>query len=508
MGSLHETNPSLWVATTRDAPRFPVPETGRSFDVVVVGAGITGLTTARLLAAEGADVAVLEAGRIVSGVTAHTTAKVTALQQTTLSEIERRLGADRMQAYAEANAAAVERVAALVAEDGIECDLERAPACTYAATADGVDAVEAEHRAARAAGLPARLDAETELPYPVASAVWLDDQLQLHPRRYCIGLADAVVRHGGAVFEHTRVLDVREGAAGCVVQHANGTIDAGHVVVASHLPFLDEGGFFARAHPKRSYALAVRLRSGGRRPLGMYISADDPTRSIRSTVDEWVVLGGEGHKVGHDDDTRDRYVALEAWAREHFEVADVGYRWSAQDYESVDGMPYIGRLRPGRERTWVATALRKWGMSNGTAAAMLLADLVQGRDHPWAEAFDSTRLAPGASIKSLVTENVEVGKRFVGDRLRTRRSRPVEELAPGEADVVLLDGDPVAAYRDGAGQLHAVAANCTHLGCRVSFNTAELTWDCPCHGSRFDVDGRVLQGPAVDDLARHEVPPG
>jgi glycine/D-amino acid oxidase-like deaminating enzyme/nitrite reductase/ring-hydroxylating ferredoxin subunit len=500
VGSLHETNPSVWVATTDSEESWSGAADGRAFDVVVVGAGITGLTAARLLAADGASVAVLEAGRVASGVTGYTTAKVTALQRTVLSEISSRHGKERVRAYAAANLAAVELVAQLVADDGIDCDFERAAACTYTTRAAETDTILAEHEAATAAGLSTRLDAETELPYDVAAAVWLDGQAQFHPRRYCLGLAAATVGDGGVVLEDTRVLAVDEDGSGCTVRGRWGSIMAGQVVVATHLPILDAGGFFARAHPYRSYALATRLE--GARPLGMYISADAPTRSIRSTPGGWTILGGEGHKVGHHDDTRRNYEALEDWARREFAVNEIGYRWSAQDYESVDGFPYVGRLTNHHHRVHVATGFRKWGMTNGTAAAAILADQLAARPNEWAEAFDSTRLAPGASIKSLVTENLDVGRRFIADRVRTWRSQPANELGPGEGGIVDLDGDTVAAYRDDGGALHAVAADCTHLGCRLTFNTAERSWDCPCHGSRFDVDGHVLQGPAVEDLAR------
>ena len=499
MGSLRETNPSLWVATTaEEGEASSAPVTGR-YDVVVLGAGIAGLTTARLLVAEGASVAVIEAGALCSGVTAYTTAKVTALQRTTLSEVTERHGAERAAMYAAANADAVEVMARLVAEDGIDCQFERAAACTYTEDEGEVAAVEAEHRACTAAGLATRLDAGTELPWGVKAAVWLDDQAQIHPRRYCLGLAGAIRSRGGTVFERVRGLDVKESDEGCTVRTDKGEVQAANVVVATHLPFLDVGGFFARAHAYRSYAMAVRIE--GSRPAGMYISVESPTRSLRPALDDWLIVGGEGHKVGHDDDTRRRYQALEAWARERFAVTAVDYRWSAQDYESVDGLPYVGRLTPGRQRTWVATGFRKWGISNGTAAAVLLTDAISGRANPHAAAFDATRLAPGSSIRKLVTENLDVGKRFVADRVRSLRPRPVEELAPGEGDVVSCDGETVAAFRDDDGALHTVAATCTHLGCRVTFNTAERSWDCPCHGSRFDVDGRVLQGPAVADLA-------
>ena len=500
MGSLHETNPSLWTATTEERRALsPTPALVPVVDVAVVGGGITGLTAARLLAAEGASVAVIEAGQLCSGVTAYTTAKVTALQRTTASEIKKRLGDERATAYVVANAAAVERVARLVADDAIDCDFERAAACTYTEDANETGAVEAEYDALRAAGLDARLDAATEAPLDAKAAVWLDNQAQFHPRRYCLGLADAIAASGGSLIESARATEVDESGDSAVVRTALGEVRAGHVIVATHLPFPLDGGYFARAHPYRSYALAVRATP---QPSAMYISVEDPTRSLRSSG-EWTIVGGEGHKVGHDEDSRQYYQSLESWARERYGDVEVGYRWSAQDFETVDGMPYVGRLSGDNARIWTATGFRKWGMTNGTVAAMILTDLISGRDNEWAEAFDSTRLAPGASVKTLVSENLDVGKRFVADRLRSLRSRSAEGLASGEGDIIKLNGDRVGAYRDEAGTLHAVSAKCTHLGCLLNFNVAERSWDCPCHGSRFGIDGRVIEGPAVEDLEIH-----
>jgi glycine/D-amino acid oxidase-like deaminating enzyme len=460
MGSLHEINPSLWVSTAADELGVaPLPE---RVDVAVVGAGIAGLTTARLLVAKGLSVAVLDAGPVSAGATGYTTAKVTALQRTVLSEIAKRHGQESASVYAQANRAAVEEVARLVEEDGIECDFERASACTYTTSRSEVATIDAEFQACVAAGLPARLDASTEMPFGVAAAVWLDDQARFHPRRYCLGLARALTNDGGTIHENTRALDVKDGREQLTLKTDRGEITCEHVVITTQLPFLDRGGFFARAHPYRSYAMAVRLRGEG--PRGMYISAESPTRSIRSTGDDWTILGGEGHKVGHDDDTRQRYDALESWAGEHFDVEEIGYRWSAQDYESVDGLPYIGRVLPTSHRVWVATGFRKWGMTNGTVAAMILRDLISGRDNEWAATFDATRLAPGQSLRTLIRENVDVGKRLVADRLTKK------------------------------------GPTCTHLGCRLMWNPAERSWDCPCHGSRFTAEGALLQGPATRDL--------
>ena len=496
MGTTSERNPSLWVGTSSSAARQALGGDA-SVDVVVLGAGIAGLSTARLLAMSGRSVAVVEAGEVCAGVTGYTTAKVTALHSAIYSRLVGAWGVERAAAYAAANQAAVAKVRELVALDGIDCDLEEASAYTYAERDSGVATIEAEADAARQAGLPVAVTTETDLPYDVRAAVRLDGQAQFHPRNYCLGLARAVEAAGGTVFEHTRALTVADGSGRVTTDR--GVITADTIVVATHIPISDAGGHFARMAPKRSYAAAFRHEE---RPRGMYISVDEPTRSVRSSPGGWVIVGGEGHEVGHDDDTTRRYDALEAWARDRFGTAEVAYRWSAQDYESADGLPFIGRLRPGAGRTLVATGFGKWGMSNGTVAAMIITDLVQGTPNPWAETFDAARIAPRQSARKALRENVDVAKRFVGDRLASLRPPSVDTLAPGSGAIAALDGHKVAAYRDDDGTLHCVSATCTHLGCQVTFNTAERSWDCPCHGSRFDVDGHVLQGPAVKDLAR------
>jgi Rieske Fe-S protein len=233
----------------------------------------------------------------------------------------------------------------------------------------------------------------------------------------------------------------------------------------------------------------------------MYLSADSPTRSVRpARGGTAVILGGEGHQTGEDDDTTERYEALEAWSRERFPIAEITHRWSAQDPVPVDGLPFIGPLVPGQDRVLVATGFKKWGMTNATVAAMILSDRIRGAENRWASTFDPTRVKARASLKDLVTANLKVAGHFVGDRLATLKRGSADELAAGEAAIVDVEGKKAAAYRDEGGVLHAVSATCTHLGCQVAFNTAERTWDCPCHGSRFDVDGKVVQGPAVRDL--------
>jgi glycine/D-amino acid oxidase-like deaminating enzyme/nitrite reductase/ring-hydroxylating ferredoxin subunit len=488
---------SYWMdsAPETDFPYYQ-PD-GRTIDVAVVGGGITGLTVALLLVQAGSSVAVLEAGRVASGVTGYTTAKVTSLHGLTYADLERDFGPDGSRAYAEANQAALAEMDRLISDLAIDCSFERLPAFTYTENAESVGKIEAEVAAATRAGLPASFTTETDLPYPVAGAIRVEDQAQFHPRRYCLGLADAIVAAGGAIYEQTRVLDIDDGEP-CRVKTQTGDLAARHVVQATQLPIVDPGGFFARTHPERSYALTAEL--DGPAPRGMYLSADQPTRSVRPIDEGLVLIGGEGHKVGQDPDTRRRYAALEAFTRERFKASEIRHSWSAQDFMPADGVPYIGRLTPRSRHRLVATGFKKWGMTHATVAALILRDHITGAENRWASLYDATRLKPKAAAKDLVSENLNVAKRFVGDRLATLRPPPAESLAPGEAGVRVVDGHKVAAYRDDTGTLHAVSARCTHMGCQVTWNTAEQSWDCPCHGSRFDIDGAVVQGPAVRPL--------
>lgn len=501
MGSLNEHNTSLWVGTTPETDYPPLSD-DLHVDVAIIGAGITGLSVAAQLKRVGAKVAILEAGRVASGATGYTTAKVTSQHGLMYRDLIDRAGKELAGQYAEANEAAISEIGRQVNELGIDCDFRRGNAHIYTKDINQLERIEAEVDAGRSLGIHASFQKDTELPYTVAGAVRFANQAMFHPRKFCLGLAESIPGDGSHIFEQTRVTDV-DSDDGCTVTTETGTVHAGHVVMATQIPFLDRGGYFARTSPARSYAIAVK--QGGPVLNDMYISSDQPTRSLRPHIEDgesYLLVGGEGHKVGQDPDTRERYQALEDWAREQFDVQSVDYRWSAQDYMAVDHVPYIGPITPRNERVLVATGFNKWGMTTGAVAGMILTDMIQGRTSPWSDVFDSTRADIRRSAKEFVTENANVAKRFVGDRLRTLKLPDASELAPDEGGIVDTDGEKVAAYRDKFGQLHTASPTCTHLGCQVTWNTAERSWDCPCHGSRFDVDGAVLQGPAIKPLSR------
>jgi glycine/D-amino acid oxidase-like deaminating enzyme/nitrite reductase/ring-hydroxylating ferredoxin subunit len=476
---------SLWFHDSTRPARAPL-DRDLTVDVTVLGAGIVGLTTALLLERQGARVAVLEARRVGAGASGYNTAKLSSLHGLTYETLAGTLGSDAARTYGAANEAGIARVFELADELGIECDLRRKPNYTYAESPSDLDQVRGEAEVARQLGLPASYVDDVDLPFPVAGAVRFEDQAEFHPIRYLDGIAAAL---SGPLYEGTMATHVHRGRVRTAV---GPTLRAGHVVVATHLPFLDRGLYFARCHPERSYVVAGRTAEA---PAGMYLSTEQPAHSIRAHG-EWLLVGGESHKAGQAD-AAERYARLEAWARERFGI-EPELRWSTQDHMPVDGVPYVGRHDPLSPGVWVATGFRKWGLAMGTAAAELLAAQIAGRDHEWAPLFDPQRLRPKAGAGSFVKENANVALRFFGDRLVKRGS--VDEIAPGEGRIVGAGLGQRAAYRDEDGTLHELSARCTHLGCIVNWNSAERTWDCPCHGSRFAATGEVIEGPALRPL--------
>jgi glycine/D-amino acid oxidase-like deaminating enzyme/nitrite reductase/ring-hydroxylating ferredoxin subunit len=497
---------SYWIDST-PAPAFPRLDEPIVVDVAVIGAGIAGITAATLLKEAGKTVALLESKEVLRGVTGYTTAKLTSGHNLIYGAIASTFGSEAARLYGEANEAAIAHVTAVAEARKIACDLERTSNYVYTEARSEVDAIRAEVKAARDAGLDASFVEETPLPFPVAGAVRQEGQAQFHPRKYLLPLVESLPGDGSCVFQETRALSVEDGAP-CRVRTNRGEVIARDVIVATHLPILDRGLYFAKTSPKRSYVLGIPVDEA-EAPAGMFISTETPIHSIRHAPFDGrrlLIVGGEGHKAGQDEDTRRRYASLEEWARARFDIGSVEYRWSTHDNYSADRVPHIGRLGRRSDHIYVATGFNGWGMTNGTVAGMLLCDAILGKPNPWAELYDSTRRPRLGAVRRLAKENADVGLRWLGDRL-PGRSGSLAELAPGGGDVVSLGGERSAVYREDDGTLVSLSPVCTHLGCIVGWNTAEKTWDCPCHGSRFDRHGRVIQGPAVQNLPHKNVEP-
>lgn len=490
------TDRTYWNETAVGAA-FPHLAGDVSVDVAIIGGGIVGVTTARLLKDMGQTVAVIEARRVGRQVTGRSTAKITSQHGIIYQTLEQKFGEARARLYAEAQETAVRRIQSLAAQHGIDCDIEAKSAFVYTRDQAYVAKIEQEVEVAVRLGLPASLVRETDLPFDVLAAVRFDGQAQFHPTKYVLGLAQTVPGDGCHVFENSRAVDWEPTRV--VTEH--GSVSARHVVMATHLPLGQVGGYYARAYPQAEPVIAARIR---RVPDGMYISAEEPTHSLRTHArengDVYAIAAGASFKPGHTDEERKSVQDLERWLAESFGAGPVEYRWVNEDYESMDSAPFVGWSSSIGGGYLVATGFDAWGISNGTAAGMILADLAGGKTNPWLGLFDAKRVKPLAGAARFAKENVNTAVHLVGGYL-SRKPKSLDELPAGHAAIMDIDGKTVAAFKDEQGQVHAVSAVCTHLGCVVGWNETDRTWDCPCHGSRFELNGDVIHGPATKPLA-------
>jgi glycine/D-amino acid oxidase-like deaminating enzyme/nitrite reductase/ring-hydroxylating ferredoxin subunit len=483
-----------WLASIA-ATDYPDLDRDISVDVAIVGGGIVGITAAYLLKEEGLKVAVIEADRILQGTTGHSTAKITSQHGLIYARLQKEMGEELARQYADANQSAIGLIAELSRKHHIDCDFSWRPAYVFTQSERYITDIEDEARVAAQLGIEAEYLREIPLPFAVQAALRFDGQAQFHPVKFLQALAEKIPGQGSAIFEQTAAVHLEE-ADGAVVVARNGhKVTASRVIIASHYPFFDGGGlYFSRIYQDRSYIVAVKIREAF--PEGTFINAESPTRSLRSQNDEngeLVLVAGEHHKSGHGGNTDTYYQNLVDFAAQTFTVEDVLYRWSTQDCMTVDGVPYVGNLTPQSPHIYVATGFGKWGITNGTAAAMVLKDLIVKGDNPWAQVYNPARLTL-PSVKSWFIQNAHVAKDLITGKLQGLQENT--EIPRGEARLVEIDGQRIGAYRDEEGQVHCVDTTCTHLGCELRWNAAEKSWDCPCHGSRFTYEGENVEGPA------------
>lgn len=474
---------SIW-AKTVTLPSFPPLTQNMQTEFAVIGGGLAGILTAWLLRQAGADVVVLEADRTGGGQTARTTAKLTAQHGLKYSQLTASLGPEAAGQYARANLAAVERLRRLAAEWDIDCDWADCTSFLYAAGAPG--SLRQEYDACRALGMDVFLTRDTELPFP-AEALGLRHQARFHPLRLTAALAE-----GLSIFEHTRALEVE----GCRIRTLQGSVTAKKIIFTCHFPFINAPGyFFARQHQERSYVLALE---GAPKMGDYYLGIEEDGLSFRP-FGKYLLLGGGGHRTG-DNRNGGKYELLRQAAHRFWPDCRVAAAWSAQDCMPMDGVPYIGQFSESRPDWLVATGFQKWGMSSSVVAAEILSALALGQA-PIADGavFSPHRFQAGASAKQLAGD-AACSIRGLGRRILEPGRVSAEDLPAGHGGVVDLDGEKMGVYRDESGELFAVPIKCPHLGCQLEWNPDEKSWDCPCHGSRFDYQGRLLDGPAQTDL--------
>ncbi|WP_413302905.1 FAD-dependent oxidoreductase [Bacillus sp. 1P10SD] len=483
-------------------PSYPKLTEDLSVDVAIVGAGITGVTTAYLLSIEGLKVALIEAGSVLNGTTGHTTAKLTAQHGLIYDELINHFGKEKARHYFESQMDAIQFVESTVQEKGIDCDFSKEDAYIYAVTDEYSEKLKIEWEAYKSLGIDGALKDSIPFNIQTTAALMMSNQAQYHPLKFLKALLEEAVKAGCMVYENTTAEDIEDDYSEPKVVTKDGQrVSCKHVIVASHFPFYDKPGlYFARMYADRSYAIG--LKTDKEYPGGMYISADSPSRSIRYTPyngEKLLIIGGENHKTGQGVDTLKHYEALEAFAEEVFGIKEYEYRWSAQDLVTLDKLPYIGEITSGREHILVATGYKKWGMTTGILAGQLLSDYVMQRGNPYQELYSPSRFQADPDLSNALTTNADVAKHLLKGKLEIVE-KITDDLQDGEGAVVMYKGKRAGAYKDKNGKLYIVDTTCTHLGCECEWNHAEKSWDCPCHGSRFSYAGDVIEGPARKPL--------
>ncbi len=486
---------SFWIASTPDTS-YPTLKENLKVDVAVLGGGITGITTAVLLKEKGLSVALVEAGKIVRGATGYTTAQVSSAQSFYYKKLIDMYGENKARQCADSCQESIETIARLVKEHGIDCDFRRTAEYAYAADRDDTEKLKDEMDAEKQLGLPVSYVDRAPLPFDNYGAIRCTNQAEFHPRKYLLPLAKTIDGDDSYVFEGTRALDIEDGEP-CTVKTTRGELQANDIVLATHIPFTNMDLIPARIKPIMSYVLGIRIE--GELPREMFYSTEEPCHYIRTqptTDGQLVIVGGEDNPVGKVTDTEEKYRKLKQYALSHFKVKSLDYSWSTHDNYTYDNVPFIGRYTTGKH-VYVATGFKGAGMTYGTVAAMILADQITGSKSPYGDVYSLGRIElPGAA--DFVKTQAGVVKMLAEGILE--KPEDISKIQPGRSGMAEVNGHKAAVYKEPSGEVYAVSPHCTHLGCYVSWNDGERTWDCPCHGSRFKKDGTVFHGPAVHDL--------
>ena len=490
-----------WTKTARLPQHAPLAGDVR-VDVAVIGAGITGITAAYLAKQAGLKVALLERGRCAQIDTGHTTAHLTAVTDLRLHQIQRRFGSDAARAVWDGGTAAMARIEALARAESIDCEFRRCPGYLHAATPhENVGELQREADTARALGIDASFLAAT--PFFKVPGVRFPRQAIFHPLRYLAGLLRAIPGRGSHVYEDTAAGEFDDHS----VQTPGGRVHFQYLIIATHNPLMGESSllgaalFQTKLSLYTSYALGARLPAG-LIPEGSYWDTHDPYHYLRVQKGgghDYAIHGGEDHKTGQIADTVAAYERLEAHLRTFAPTAEIDARWSGQVIETNDGLPFIGLTSA---RQFIATGFSGNGLTFGTLGAMMALDAITGTENRWEKLFDPGRTTIFGGTLSYLRENKDFPVCLVRDRFQRPDAGSLRELAPGEGKTLEMHGKKVAAYRDAKGRVTLCSAICTHLQCVVAWNPAEKTWDCPCHGSRFQPDGQVISGPAEEPLPR------
>ena len=478
-----------------------------SADVCIVGAGIAGMTTAYLLASEGKSVVVLDDGPIGGGMTGRTTAHLVTALDDRYFELERLHGADGARLAAESHTAAINAIEAIVEQEGIKCEFERLDGYLFVPPRESQKVLDDELEAVHKAGLT-DIEKVARVPwdsFDTGPALRFPRQAQFHPLKYLAGLAKAIKQKGGRIYTETHAKEIEGGKQARIETSGGGVVTAGAVVVATNSPVNDLIAIHTKQAPYQTYVIGARIPEGSV-TRGLYWDTPNPYHYLRiesagkgAEAHDVLIVGGEDHKTGQQDDANKRFGALERWTRHRFPMVEgIEYRWSGEVLEPFDGLAFIGRNPMDKDNVFIATGDSGNGMTHGTIAGILLTDLIMGRKNAWESIYDPSRITLKA-LTEFAKENLNVAVQY-RDLVVAGDVDSVDEIKAGAGAIISRGLSKVAVYRDPKGEVHERSAVCRHLGCIVKWNTLENTWDCPCHGSRYDALGKVIQGPANSDL--------
>ena len=491
---------SLWIETTKDKIKLESLKRDETTEVCIIGGGLFGLTTAYYLGQNGFKVIVLEKDEIGKRASGNTTGKITSQHDLFYAHLIDDYGEEFAQKYLEANENAIKNIKKIVEEEKIECDFCEEKSYVYTTKEDEVIEIEKEVEAVKKLGKDAKFVTQIDLPIKIKGAIEFENQAQFHPRKYMIGLAEAILKEN-KIYQHTKVTDVKKDNEQYKICTENGNVYAKYVVIASHFPIVNMPGFyFGKMYQSTSYLIAIETKS--KLPQGMYINVKEPLYSFRTAKyngKDVLLIGGNGNKTGEAIPDENHYEMLEKKAKELYPDCKILYRWNTQDCMSLDKIPYIGEFSNLIKNVYVGTGFKKWGMTSTNVAAQIVSDEIMKKPNKYADVFTATRVKPIKNrweVENMVKETVN------SIALNKFKIEPysVEQIENDNGAILEINGENVGVYKDKIGKIYAVKPNCAHLGCLLSWNNLDKTWDCPCHGSRFDYTGKNIYEPAIKNL--------
>ncbi len=496
---------SLWQYGIRVYQPVNDPDIATIYDVAIVGGGITGISTAFRLQTAGKKCIVIESNNLCFGTSGGTTAHLNTLLDTPYTTIIKNFGKENAQQVAKATAEAIDFIKTNIETCNIDCEYEDASAYLFSQTKDQTEELDEIYEACQEVGLDVSHDLLLPVNIEFKKAIEVRGQGKFHPIKYVYALAKAFEDAGGVILQQTRVNGI-EDTDGITIETTNGNFRAANLVYATHIP-PGINLLQLRCEPWRSYAIAFTLKNKNY-PQALVYDMYDPYHYIRSQkIDgkEYMIVGGEDHKTGEAENAEASFLRLENYIRKYFNANEFLFKWSSQYFESADGLPYIGHLPGHPGNIFVATGYGGNGMTYSSVASLLLKQMILNEESPYIKLFDPNRIKPVAGFTTFLKHNVGVLKNFFGKWFDKEKLEQFADLAPGEAKVTKYDGEKIALYKDEHGELHAVNPICTHMKCSVTWNNAEQSWDCPCHGSRFSFEGKMLTGPADHDLEKIQI---